>query len=183
MQVRSWAPLHVRGLVLLEFLVAGCVLALLSALAIPSFKAISERLKLRSAVDELTFSLYAARAEAYKRGGHVTFAKRNQADCEASADGSQWGCGWIAFADEDENGKQEEGEQLLFVGQPPAGIDLKPTDDQLSALKLNAWGQFNGLGAFGFVLSSRADKGVVSAICVSSGGRLRNVPGKDRCQS
>jgi type IV fimbrial biogenesis protein FimT len=180
MQVRSRVPLRPHGLVLLEFLVAGCVLALLTALAVPSFKAISERLKLRSAVEEFTFSLYAARAEAYKRGGHVTFAQKNQDDCKASATGSKWGCGWIAFADEDENGTQEDAEQLIFTGKPPAGIDVESTS-HLTALKLNASGQFNGLGAASFVLSSQANGDLMSIICISSGGRVRSVPGKE-CQ-
>lgn len=45
------------GLALLEALVAASVLAVLAALAAPSFAALSERMKLRSGVQALTSSL------------------------------------------------------------------------------------------------------------------------------
>ncbi|MGR4868086.1 GspH/FimT family protein [Variovorax sp. LARHSF232] len=181
MQGLAHAPRHARGLVLLEALVAVGVLAVLAALAAPSFAAISERLKVRTAVQALTSSLYAARAEAFKRGGHVTLARNgSRPDCDAGSDGAQWRCGWEIFTDQDEDGARDAADELLQVGQPPPGIEVFQTARR-AAFKLNAWGQFNGLGALGFVLRSRADADAVSVICVSSGGRLQSWSGVDRC--
>lgn len=180
MQARSPAPFCLRGLVLLELLVAGCVLALLVAMAAPSFAAISARLKVRTAVEALTSGIYTARAEAYKRGGHVTFAPANADGCNTGTEDLPWSCGWVAFADEDEDGKRNESEEVLFVGQPPADIDIAESRGT-TTFKLDAWGKFNGFGAFGFSLQSRADKKAVSAICVSSGGRVQTRYGKDEC--
>lgn len=177
MQARSPAPARQCGLVLLEVLVAGCVLALLAALAAPSFAAVSERLKVRTAVDSLSASLYAARAEALKRGGYVSLSKDSGADCQGTLG---WSCGWTAFVDDDEDGRRDDGEELLFIEQPPPGIEITQTR-KLSVLKLNAWGQFNGLGALGFVLRSRASAKAVSVICISSGGRLQSWFGEEEC--
>ena len=180
MQARSQAPSRMwRGLALLELLVAGCVLALLVALAAPSFAAISERLKLRAAVEALTSAIYAARAEAYKRGGHVALAAESSTvDCSPGKNGSAWTCGWIAFADENDDGKRNGTEQVLFVGQPPKGIEVAESRGT-ATFRLNAWGKFNGLGAFGFALTSRGND--AAAICVSSAGRIRTQYGKDEC--
>lgn len=182
MQARSPAPFCLRGLVLLELLIAGCVLALLVAMAAPSFAAISARLKLRAATEALTSGIYAARAEAYKRGGHVTFAPASTDNCNTDNDDSPWSCGWVAFADEDEDGVRGGSDEVLFVGQPPQGINVSETRGT-AAFKVNAWGKFNGFGAFGFTVQSRADPAAVSAVCMSAGGRLQVRPGVDRCTS
>lgn len=176
-------PVHAapmaRGLVLLEALMAISVLAVLAALAAPSFAALAERTKLRNGVQALTSSLYAARAEALKRGGHVTLARRSGPDCGTS---DQWRCGWIVFADADEDGvRTPSDDELLHTGQAPPGIDVIQTG-QLAALKLSAWGQFNGMGGVGFVLCSRADPGLSTVISISAGGRLQALSKvDDRC--
>ena len=182
MQARSRAPLAsaMCGLVLLELLVAVCVLALLVSLAAPSFVAITVRLKLRAAVEALTSGLYAARAEAYKRGGHVTFAAADAANCTPGKHGSPWSCGWIAFADENDDGKRNGIEEVIFVGQPPQGVDVAESRGT-STFRLNAWGKFNGLSAFGFALTSRVDDAAASVVCISSGGRVRTQHGQSEC--
>lgn len=180
MQARSRAPLRTRGLVLLELLVAGCVLALLVALAAPSFAAVSQRLKLRTAVQALTSGLYAARAEAYKRGGHVILAAENTGEpCSPGPDGSPWSCGWIAFVDENDNGVRNGTETVILVGQPPPGIDVVASRGT-TKFKLDARGKFNGLSAISFVFKSNPES-AVGVICVSSGGRITSQQGKDEC--
>jgi len=179
MQRPVHAPREARGLVLLEALVAAAVLAVLATLAAPSFTALSERFKLRSAVQDLNASLYAARAEAVKRGGHVTLARRSGAECGGS---NQWRCGWVVFADANESGTLDPGEdELLHTGQAPPGIDVVQTSNR-AALRISEWGQFNGMGALGFVLCSRADPRLSSVINISAGGRVQTVPGTDGCR-
>lgn len=181
MHARRRAKLRMRGLVLLELLVAAAVLALLVAMAAPSFAAVSERLKLRAATQALTSGLYAARAEAYKRGGQVIFAaEKSDAGCSPGKKGSPWSCGWIAFADTNDDGERNGVEEVIFVGQPPAGIDVAESRETRK-FKLNAWGKFNGLSAFGFVLTSRDGAATPSVVCVASGGRIRTEHGKDAC--
>ena len=180
MSKRMSAPWRERGQVLLELLVAGCVLAILAALAAPGFVAISERLKLRSAVSALTASLYAARAESLKRGGHVTLARTGSADCDAGGDNASWGCGWTVFADTDEDAQRDADDELILAEHPPPGIDVTQTASR-AALRLNAWGQFSGQQGVGFVLKSRARQDVATAVCISSGGRVQSFAGASQC--
>ena len=180
MNVCGKVRFRARGLVLLELLVAGCVLAVLAAIAVPSFAAISERVKLRTAADALTTSLYAARGEAYRRGGHVTIARSMSTGCESRDGPSQWQCGWIVFADADEDGTRDADEDLIQAGHPPQGVEVTQTSGR-PFLKLNAWGQFNGLTGLRFVVRSRTNASAVSAICISSGGRVQTWPGVDKC--
>ena len=182
MQARSRAPLAfaMPGLALLELLVAGCVLALLVSLAAPNFASISERMKLRSAVEALASGIYVARAEAYKRGGHVTFAAADAAKCSLGQNASPWSCGWIVFADENDDGRHDAIEEVIFVGQVPDGIHVVETKGT-SAFRLNAWGRFNGLSAFGFALTSRVDRTAGSVVCISAGGRVRTEHGQSEC--
>ena len=176
-------PRRACGLVLLELLIAVAVLAVLAAVAVPSFAALSERMKLRTAVDALTSSLYAARAEAYKRGGHVTVARNTgAAGCEAGGGPARWDCGWTVFADADEDGTRDPGDEPILSGQPPPGIHVTQSSGR-AALKLNAWGQFSGLTGLRFVVQSGTSASVVSAVCISSGGRVQAWTGVDRCPS
>lgn len=142
MQRPLQAGAKARGLVLLEALVAASVLAVLAALAAPSFAALSERMKLRSGVQALTSSLYAARAEAIKRGGHVTLACGSGHDCGGN---KQWRCGWIVFADANENGTLDPADdELLHTGQaPPASTCSRPAaappSSSMPGASLAAW--------------------------------------------
>jgi type IV fimbrial biogenesis protein FimT len=177
MQARSRAPIRMRGLTLLELLVAGCVLAVLVAIAAPSFAAISDRWKVRDAVDTLTSSLYTARAEAFKRGGRVTLARADLEGCTSAKGVAHWDCGWAAFVDENGNGKRDETDELLFVGQPPAGLEVVQTSN-LGALRFDAWGELAGLGALSFKVCLRA---AASSVSISAGGRIRTATGDIRC--
>lgn len=165
------------GLVLLELLVASCVLAILVAVAAPSFAAISDRWKVRNAVEALTSGLYTARAEAFKRGGRIALARAEFEDCTGSKDTAHWDCGWAAFVDENANGKRDDGDELLFVGQPPAGLEVVQTSS-LGALKFDAWGELAGLGALSFKVCSRT---AASTISISAGGRIRATQGDTPC--
>lgn len=168
------------GLVLLEALVAIAILAVLAALAVPGFAGVTERFRVRGAVEALTSSLYLARAEAFKRGGRVTLSTATGADCDPVQSGTQWECGWMVFADDNENGKRDDLEDILQSNAALPGLEVRQTS-RLAALEVNAWGQFNGLGAIGFVLRSKADLHVSSVICVSSAGRVRVQEGVDEC--
>lgn len=176
----SRAP--VGGLVLMELLLAVALLGLLAALAAPGFTAVTERLRVRSATEALRGSLHLARAEAFKRGGRVAVVRSpGHADCQATSDNAaQWRCGWKVVADLDEDGRAASGEAVLQAVVTTGGVDIVQTRGSAS-LRVNAWGQFNGLGALGFSLQSRTAPAAVAALCISAGGRIRARPDAARC--
>ncbi len=62
------AARHLRGFSLIELMVAVAILAILLALAVPSFQDMIQRNRVRTAAADLTDSLNLARSEAIKRG-------------------------------------------------------------------------------------------------------------------
>lgn len=78
-------PSHLtqKGFTAIELMVVVSIVAILTALAAPSFTPLFERWRVRSAADELTSTIYYVRSEAIKRGGGLTI--------EALGG---WGDGW-----------------------------------------------------------------------------------------
>jgi type IV fimbrial biogenesis protein FimT len=84
-----------RGFTIVELMVTVAVLAILLALAAPSFIPIMERWRVRQAAEGLRSTLYYARSEAIRRGGNVIVEKLDgNNDCTADDDGD-WSCGWV----------------------------------------------------------------------------------------
>ena len=61
-----------QGFTAIELMVVVSIVAILAALAAPSFTPLIERWRVRSAIEHLTSTLYFARSEAIKRGGGIT---------------------------------------------------------------------------------------------------------------
>jgi type IV fimbrial biogenesis protein FimT len=111
--------MRMRGVTLIELLVALAVAALLLALAAPGFGRQRAEAALRSATSQTMAGLHLARRLALARGQSVTVCP--------SADGRRCDFGgteWLLFAN-DPNGSQalrEEDEELLRRWQLPAGV-------------------------------------------------------------
>lgn len=72
------------GFTAIELMVTVAIVAVLAALAAPSFSSLIERWQVRQAAEDLRSTIYFARSEAIKRGGNVSFA----------ANASGWAVGW-----------------------------------------------------------------------------------------
>ncbi len=57
---------------MIELMIVVAIMAILIALAAPSFTGLIERWRVRDSAETLTSTLYYARSEAIKRGGGVT---------------------------------------------------------------------------------------------------------------
>ena len=99
------------GFTLVEMLVALAVAAVLLAVAIPSFAAISRFTTLSSASNVFLSGLYLARNEAIKRNSRVVLCKSADGNmCTASGG---WEQGWIVFHDANNNGTREDAEAII----------------------------------------------------------------------
>ena len=123
--------LHIRGFArtshgftAIELMVTVAIVAILAALAGPSFTPLIERWRVRDAAETLTSSLYYARSEAIKRGGNIIIIKNpNSGTCTTAAGDTQWGCGWRIFFDANGNRAQD----ACVPANTPNECDLQVT--------------------------------------------------------
>jgi type IV fimbrial biogenesis protein FimT len=176
-----------RGFTLIEMMVVVSILSVLGALAIPRFGDIVERQRVRQAASDLTAAIYLARSEALRRGGQVTLRKVSSPECHA-VELKEWSCGWLVFADADNDGLHDAEETRIEAWPARRGVKVELGIGGKGAgahLKADRWGQFNGLGAFSFRLRPHSREGADASLllCMSAGGRLRALHGATDCRT
>lgn len=150
------------------------IVAILAALAGPSFRDLMDGWRVRSAAEEITTTAYYARSEAIKRGGQVSVRK----NC-ATGTAQEWQCGWIVFTDANSNGVVNPGapdlDVVLQTFPAQTGVNVNHLSGGVS-YRVDRWGQINGAGAASFSITPDP-LGVASrhrsALCISSGGRVK----------
>ena len=107
--VASASPLRLapsRGVTLIEVTIAMGVLAVLTALAVPSFQALSKRSRVDAALHLLTSHFASARIAAITHNVPVVICpSRGRELCR---DDGNWSDNWLAFRDPDGNNQPDE---------------------------------------------------------------------------
>lgn len=123
-----------RGFTLVELMVAIAVMAILLAIAVPSFNDASLGSKLNSIANEFVASAQLARSEAIKRNVQVTLCASN----DGSTCGGAWSDGWVVLA----GGTLIHSRAALTTGFMLSGdvtsIDFMPTGVGATAANLTA---------------------------------------------
>ena len=180
--LRSTGHRRVRGFTLLEAMVVLAILGVLAAIAGPSFTPLIERWRVRQTVESMKSTLYYARSEAIKRGGHVAIQKlpNNTNGCTSAISNNDWDCGWIVCEDINGNGKCNPKDPVLQRVDTAARVQVTRTSSSGVNIKLNRWGLVDG-DYLGFSLvpfgKSTIDP-AAQGICMSSGGGIRVIPPK-----
>jgi len=163
-------------------MVALGIMAILAALAAPSFTPLIESWRVRQAVESLQSSLYLARSEAIKRGGQVAIHKlpNNTNGCTTATDKRDWDCGWLVCQDTNDNGKCDSAEPILQRIDAPARVQVSRTGGGAS-ITINRWGLVSGawLGFSLVPLDQSTNHPGARGLCMSSGGRIRVIPPAD----
>lgn len=155
-----------EGFTAIELMVVISIIAVLAALAGPSFSGLIERWRVRSAVEELQSMLYYARAEAIKRGGNVTL--------EPASGG--WTDGW----------EVKNGSNTLQTSPAPTRVDIRLADSSdanvSGSIGADQWGQLASTAGGGQVFVFRlkpagasATNPAATSLCVYPAGSIRRL--------
>ncbi len=96
-QFRGQGPRTAVGFTLVEVLVAMVLVAIVTAISLPSFRDFAVGVALRAQVSDFSGAIRLARTEAIKRGRVVTLCRTNDATVAqpACASGDDWSQGWV----------------------------------------------------------------------------------------
>jgi type IV fimbrial biogenesis protein FimT len=113
--------LKMRGFTLIELMVTIALVAIIAALATPSFAPVIASTRLSTATNDLYTSLIQAKSDAIRTGNRVTICASNDSTSCLTAAGSNWVNGWITFVDSTRttaNAVVDAGETISQIGQP-----------------------------------------------------------------
>lgn len=179
-------------------MVVVAIMAILAALAGPSFAPLIERWRVRDAAETLTSSLYYARSEAIKRGGNIIIAKNpNSGSCTTATNVTDWGCGWHIFFDANGNRTQDAcvpadtpNECDLQVTAAPTRLTLNLADST-GSITVDRWGMHSHTDAadsapddLAFKLmpyGKTATDASAATLCSARSGRILRKKGADDC--
>ena len=153
-----------RGFTAIELMVVVAIVAVLAALAGPSFTPMIERWRVRQTAEALQSSIYLARSEAIKRGGGITI----------DATGG-WDQGWRVT--------HTQGATTTPLQEVPApnqvAFEQQPTDKASTKLFVDRWGMVsttsNGAATttnFLIYPTGKSDSPNAIRLCISAGGRI-----------
>ena len=166
--VLPFAP--VRGLTLIELLVALAVLAALLAVAVPGLGAFIADGRVAGAVNGLVGSLALARTEAVRRGRKVVLCPSGDGLACDPPGAYRWDTGWLVFADLDGDRERDPAEPVLRRGGPIQGVRLESSPGR-TRIVFRPLGTSGGSNAsFTFCPEEAAPPRVV---CLSNTGRAR----------
>lgn len=175
-----------RGFTLIELLVTITIVAILAALAAPSFGRLVADNALSTQANSLMADLRFARSEALKRGISVTLCPSTTAlDAGATCSGSDWKTGWIAFIDNDADNTRKvvaPAETILRrqEGFTTGASIVSNTGTAVSSLRFNSEGRVPG-GASGLNFTALNNAATNRLLCISLTGRARTEKGTTTC--
>jgi type IV fimbrial biogenesis protein FimT len=114
------------GLSIMEIMLTVAIVAVLAAIATPSFTTVIQNSRIRSQSSDLMTNLAIARAEAAKRSMRVTLCAsttwQNASPSCTGGGSTAWNLGYIVFADVNGNGTFDSGtDAVIAVSEPLTG--------------------------------------------------------------
>ena len=184
-----------RGLTAIELATVVTVLAVLSALAAPSFTNLIRSNQVSGVVNTFMADMRFARSEAIRRGGAVVMCRSDAPEAASPTCGSGsgpggngWVSGWLVFEDRDNSGAFNTGDQLLRVQARIPTVDtFVESGTPSNKFPFTPTGRLRGVSsATQLQVGSNASftNAQQRTLCVSPSGRVRVVgDGLTSCSS
>ncbi|GMQ91888.1 MAG: hypothetical protein BMS9Abin11_1203 [Gammaproteobacteria bacterium] len=113
------------GFTLVELIITLAVAAILTTIALPSFRNIIDNSRQTDFINTLSADLGYTRSEAIKRSTNVGICSTiNQTACSGA---TNWATGWIVWIDSDNSSTRNGAEQILKTGNQVEGVGLAIT--------------------------------------------------------
>lgn len=149
--------LRAAGFTLMELMIALAIIGIVSAIAVPSIRALRNNALITSGVNDLIHDMALARTEASRTGYVVAVCRSSTAtSCATSTDGN-WAIGRVVFVDRNSNGVIDTGETIVRkVEAAGGGLTITASDTSINRIA------FGPSGA-----RSRASSDVYFSVCAS----------------
>jgi len=135
-----------RGFTMLELVVVMSIVAILMAIAIPSYRYVTNGNRIAAEINGLLGDLQYARGEAIKEGQTVTVCVSSNGS--ACTGGTNWQNGWIVFSDVNSDQTYNvNADTLLRVQATFTSTDTFAANNNLTAVTFNREGFATGAGA------------------------------------
>ncbi|WP_242112392.1 GspH/FimT family pseudopilin [Luteimonas aquatica] len=113
-------PGPVRGFTLVELMITVAVLAIVCAIAFPSFEGVMRSNRLATTTNEMIASLSLARSEAIRSAHPASICGSD----DGSACSDDWEGGWLVWDDADGNGEIDDEERIVRFSKANAKMSV-----------------------------------------------------------
>lgn len=164
------------GFTLIELLVTLSVASILLTMAVPNYRVFVQDSLLITQVNSFLSAMTLAKNEAIKRSSSATVCpSTNGTGCTG---GTVWSTGWIVFADADNDGAVDAGEEIIHVGSALSGGNTLSSGRQRVTFAASGFSLgFNTT----FSLCDSRGASASRALVLSNQGRFRTEVGTGAC--
>jgi len=137
-------PTHIqaRGFTLLELMITVAILAILLAIAVPSFQGFMASSRLNAETNRIVGGINAARMEAVKTNQNVVICTSSNG---TACNGTSWASGWLIFIDNNRDAALNNGETILTKSNANTSTSAVGNTNVASNLSFTGDGQLAGV--------------------------------------